>query len=515
MTDRAVRAPDIGLANWLRLRAERTPSRRAISFEGMTLTYAALQRRIERVASRLAGLGVQKGDRVAYLGLNHPDFLASLFACARLGAIFVPLNCRLGPVEIADILDDCGACVLIADPAHAPLAEGMRDRIGGVGHLVCLAPRDGWATLEEEGAAPVAPQVPADPDDCVLILYTSGTTGRAKGVMLSHGNIWWNNVNSLHDYDVRQGDRVLMVAPLFHIGGLNVVTLLALQKGAEIVLHAGFDAGASLDAIEAHGITLMFGVPSIYQFVAAHPRFGTADLSSLRVLMCGGAPLPLPLIRAWEERGIAIHQGYGMTEASPLVTYLPAEHAREKAGSAGIAALYTEMRLVDREGKVVSGAGVPGEVEVRGPNVFRGYWNRPEETAAAFRDGGWFATGDVAFLDGDGFLTISDRVKDIIISGGENIAPAEVESALLGHPNVADVAVVGVPDPQWGEAVKAVIVARGEAPTLEELRSHAASLLARYKLPRLLEVVDVLPRNALGKVLKYELRRRHRGDAGS
>jgi fatty-acyl-CoA synthase len=214
------------------------------------------------------------------------------------------------------------------------------------------------------------------------------------------------------------------------------------------------------------------------------------------------------LIRAWQERGISIHQGYGMTEAAPLVTYLPAEHARAKAGTAGIAALFTEMRLVGSDGQVVQAPHMPGEVEVRGPNVFKGYWNRPEATAVAFKEGGWFATGDVAYLDEDGFLTVSDRLKDIIISGGENIAPAEVESALLSHGHVGEVAVIGVPDPKWGEVVKAFIVARGTALTLEELRTHAEGSLARFKLPRVIEIVDALPRNALGKVLKHELRRR-------
>jgi fatty-acyl-CoA synthase len=500
---------DIGLANWFLQRALRTPERRALSFEGSTLTYDAAQSLIEQYAARLAGLGVAHRTRVAFLGQNQPDFLIAMFAAARLGAIFVPLNFRLTGPEIAFIVGDCGAEILIADPAHLPVIDGVRAELSTVRHfLTTQSDRDDWQRLDASGAGKTAAPFRTAPEDVAVIMYTSGTTGRQKGAMLTHGNIWWNNANAMHTIDFEQNDVTLTSAPMFHIGGLNVLTLATLQKGGEVVLHRTFDPGRTLSAIEEHRVTTFFGVPAMFQFMSQHPDFASADLSSLRVAVCGGAPCPEPLLRLYGERGVPMQQGYGLTETSPMVSFLAPEFALAKLGSSGRTPLFTEIKLIDGDGEIVREPGAPGEVLVRGPNIMAGYWNRPEETAAAIDAEGWFRTGDVAFMDGEGFLTICDRIKDMIISGGENVYPAEIESVLFKHPAIAEIAVIGEPDDKWGECIVAIAALKpGHSLNLEELRAFAGERLARYKLPRRLVIMSALPRNSVGKVLKYELRK--------
>ncbi len=499
--------PDIGLGNWMLQRARRTPERKALVFEGRSWTYAEFMQDVDRLAGLLRGLGVAKGMRVAFLGLNQPEFLIGLFATARLGGIFVPLNFRLTGPELSMIVNDCGAQTLIADPQHRPVIDGVRAELGSVKNFLTVGSAEGWQPLDQQ-AEPITEGVRAEADDPAIIMYTSGTTGRPKGAILTHGNLWWNNVNALFNFDVLQDDVTLVVAPLFHIGGLNVTTLITFQKGGTVVLHRAFDPPRVLEAIAQHRITTMFGVPAMFQFMAQDPDFAAADLSSVRMLICGGAPCPLPLLEIYEKRGISVQQGYGLTETAPQVTFLAPEFAASKIGSSGRTPLLTEVRLVDPDGRIVTEPGGRGEVQVRGPNVTPGYWNLPEATAAAIDSEGWFRTGDVAYADEEGFIYICDRVKDMIISGGENVYPAEVESVLFRHPAVADVAVVGLPDPKWGETVAAIVALKpGAKLELEELREYAGKDLARYKLPRRLEVIDALPRNATGKILKFELRK--------
>ena len=305
------------------------------------------------------------------------------------------------------------------------------------------------------------------------------------------------------------GDEVgLVVAPLFHIGGLNVTTLLVWQKGGEIVLHRTFDPAEAIRAIEEHGITNMFGVPAMFLFMSQIPGFEQADFSSVRVFVVGGAPCPEPLIRLYLSKGAPFAQGYGLTETAPMASFLLPPDALDKVGSAGQAPLYTEVRCVDEQNQPVA-AGERGEICIKGPNVMAGYWNRPDATAEVIDDEGWFHSGDIGSFDDEGYLYVVDRVKDMVISGGENVYPAEVESVLQGLASVADVAVVGMPDERWGEAVTAIVVpAEGTTPTLEEIREQATADLARYKLPSRLHLVDELPRNPAGKILKYELRDR-------
>ena len=490
---------DIGLANWFLQRALRTPERAALGFEGRSWSYAQMQQSIEQLAGRLHGLGVKRGDRVAFLGLNQPMFLVALFASARLGAIFVPLNFRLVGPEVAANIEDADVSVLIADAQHRSVVDGVRNDLSSVRHFLSEDGAEGWEPVDDRRSV-ATDQVRVTSDEVAVIMYTSGTTGRAKGAMLTHGNFWWNNVNAMHNFDVLADDVTLAAAPLFHIGGLNVITLVTLQKGGLVLLHRGFDPAVVLADVQRYRVTTMFGVPAMFQFVAQHPSFGNADLSSLRMLICGGAPCPESLLRIWQARGVPIQQGYGMTETAPMVSFLAPEYALSKLGSSGRPPLFTEVRLIQRDGTLVTAPGARGEILTRGPNVMAGYWRNPKASIEAIDPDGWFHTGDVGWMDADGFLTICDRVKDMIISGGENVYPAEVENVLHEHPGIAEAAVVGLPDEKWGEAVCAVVALRpGQRLELEQLREFAGTRLARYKLPRRLEIVSALPRNANGQ----------------
>jgi fatty-acyl-CoA synthase len=498
---------DVSLGRWLAIRADRSPRRRALTFEGTTLSFAQLQARVDKLAGALREGGVCHGDRVGFLGLNQPAFLETLFATARLGAIFVPLNFRLTGPELSFIIGDAGVHTLVVDAQHQPVVDGIRAQLPARRHLAAET------TLQEaiEAADPLTGAEPVAGDEVALIMYTSGTTGRPKGAMLTHGNLWWNNTAVLNGLDILESDVTLVCAPLFHIGGLNVTTLVTWQRGGEVVLQRSFDPGEVLRAIPEYGVTTMFGVPAMFLFMSQHPSFESTDLTSVRLFICGGAPVPEPLIKLYNGRGIPIQQGYGLTETSPSVSFLASEFALSKIGSAGRPAFLDEIRLAGPGGAVVAAPLERGEICVKGPNVMKGYWNRPDATAAAIDPEGWFHTGDLGYFDEEGFLYIVDRVKDMVITGGENVYPAEVESVLYQHPAVAEVAVIGLPDERWGEAVVAVVAPKeGNSPTLDELRDFAGASLARYKLPSRLEVVDALPRNPAGKVLKFELRERFR-----
>jgi len=499
--------PDISLGSWFAERAAITPNRRALTFEGTTWDYGEMLQRINSLAAELQHGGVCHGDRVAFLGLNQPAFFETLFATARLGAIFVPLNFRLTGPELAFIINDAGVHTLVADELYRPVTESVRAELP-VRRYLSDDVADGWEPLHGD-RQPLSGTEPIGPDEVAIIMYTSGTTGRPKGAMLTHANLWWNNANAMHQFDVMEDDVTLVVAPLFHIGGLNVTTLLAWQKGAEVVLHRTFDPAACVEDIARYGVTTMFGVPAMLLFMSQVPGFDQADLTTMRTVVCGGAPVPEPLIKLFNGRGVPINQGYGLTETSPMVSFLSPEWSLAKLGSAGKAPLFGEIRIVDEANQQITAPRTNGEVCYRGPNLMKGYWRRPEATAAAIDPAGWFHTGDVGYLDEDGFLYIADRVKDMIITGGENVYPAEVESVLYDHPGVADVAVIGLPDERWGEVVVAVVAVHEDADlTLEGLREFAGERLARYKLPTRIEVVDILPRNPAGKVLKFELRER-------
>ncbi|MFF5763911.1 long-chain fatty acid--CoA ligase [Streptomyces tanashiensis] len=497
-----------GIGSWPARRDRRSPRRTALLHEGRPIDYAELHGRCTRLAHALRGAGVERGDRVAYLGPNHPAFLETLFATGLLGAVFVPLNTRLAVPELLHQLADSGSGVLVhaGQPAErvTELAEGAA--------LATLLAVDGGPGASYEELLAAAATEPVDeevgPEDVCLIMYTSGTTGRSKGAVLTHGNIVWNSLNVLVDTDLAGDEVTLVAAPLFHTAALNMSCLPTLLKGGTVLLESSFDPDRVLRLIERHRVTRMFGVPTMYDAMAAAPGWADTDLTGLRTLLCGGAPVPSRTVRAYLDRDLAFVQGYGMTETAPGALILDRADAVSRAGSAGVPHFFTDVRVLLPSGEEAA-PGEKGEVVVVGPNVTPGYWNQPEATAAAFRDGS-FRSGDVATVDEDGYVRLVDRLKDMIISGGENIYPAEVEDALLGHPDVAEAAVIGVPDARWGEVGRAVVVTRAGATVTEgELIAHLEGRLARYKIPRSVVLAPALPRNAAGKLLKAPLRARY------
>ncbi|MGA4991548.1 acyl-CoA synthetase [Nonomuraea bangladeshensis] len=490
-----------GIGSWPARRAMMSPDRTAFVFEDRSLTYAEVHERVTRVAARLRDSGVRAGDRVAYLGPNHTAFAETMFATHVLGAIFVPLNIRLAAPEIDYMLGHCGAKVLI----HAPQCAGLVAALTGTpgpDEIIPLDAYESWLAAADDAAI----DVPVAQDDIALILYTSGTTGRPKGATLSHANLIWNTYNMLIGVDVASDETTLVSAPLFHVAALNQTLLPTFAKGGRSVIMPAWDVDACYDLIEKHGVTWMFGVTTMFAAFAASPRWAGADLSSLRTLMSGGAAIPNALIRTYQERGLVFCQGYGMTETSPGATFLEASQSTRKVGSAGVPVFFTDVRVV-RADLGDTSPGEPGEVLIQGPNVFPGYWNDAPATAAAFAEGGLFRSGDIAYRDEEGHLYIVDRVKDMYISGGENVYPAEVEAVLFEHPAVAEAAVVGVKDETWGETGRAFVVTRpGHAVTGEELREFLLTRLAKYKIPRYVTFVDDLPKTGSGKIQKLKLR---------
>lgn len=503
--------PAIAPGQWITERADRAPQRNALTFDGHTWSYGDLVDRIDRLAAVLREGGVARGDRVGFLAFNHPLFLVTLFAASRLGAVFVPLNFRLTAAELEFIIADGGVHTLIVGPDHRSMIDTVRTALPCKHYYGFAGATGEWRALEPamEEARPWREAAEMGEDDVAALMYTSGTTGRPKGSMMTVGNIWWNNVSELLTIDIMSDDVLLTYAPLFHVGGLNVLTLSCLLKGVHVVLHPAFEPARVLADVARYKVNLMFAVPAMLLFISQHPDFEQADMSTVRSIMVGGAPCPEALLRLFNQRGIAVNQGYGLTETAAMASFLTPQWCWEKMGSVGKPPILTRMRLIDADGRVIHEPHVRGEVCVRGMNVTLGYWNRPDATREAIDDEGWFRTGDVGYVDEDGFYTICDRVKDMVITGGENVYPAEVESVLYEHPAIAEVAVIGRPDAQWGETVVAVAALKpGAALTLEELQEFASGRLARYKVPRVLQLVEALPRNPTGKVLKYQLRDR-------
>jgi len=505
-----VNRPEIepNLAATMLRRAYLNPERIALVFEEQEITFDEFGDRVRRQAALFRSAGVCVGDRVGYLGFNHPALMETMFAAQALAAIFVPLNYRLTAQELKFIINDAGIHTLVVDDALRPVVQQARPDLCCSHYFTSESDAAGWRHLVTERAAvePMPATVSVDQHDVAVIMYTSGTTGLPKGAMLTHGNILWNNINAMLAFGGSRDDVILTAAPLFHIGGLNVMTLGSFHAGSSVVLLRNFDAGRVLADIERYQVSHMFGAPAMFLFMSQHPAFAATDLGSVRNLICGAAPVPESLIELYAARGVDFCQGYGLTETAPFSAFLTPEWASSKLGSAGQPPLYSDTRIVDDNNRPLP-AGERGEICLRGPNIMKGYWNRPEATAAAIDQEGWFHSGDVGYFDEDGFLFICDRLKDMVISGGENVYPAEVEGALYKHESIAEVAVIGMPDEKWGEAVTAVVALHdGHHLTLEELREFAQPLLARYKLPLRLHLVDALPRNPAGKVLKFVLK---------
>jgi fatty-acyl-CoA synthase len=474
--------------------------------ENRRLTYRELDARVNRLAGWLKAAGVGRGERAAILAQNTTDHFELQFACGRLGAIFTPLNWRLTVPELSFIVGDAAPRVLIHDPEFAETAAALVRVVPGLKLLQRLGPASDYERALASAEPLAAPDVVTH-DDVSTIMYTSGTTGRPKGAMITHGMTFWNCVNLGGPAEVSFATVTLTVLPLFHTGGLNCYSNPVFHAGGQVLVPRVFDPGEALRMIAdpAVGLTHFFGVPAHYQFMLQHPDFERTDLSRLRVAGVGGAPMPVPLLEAWLARGVALIQGYGMTETSPGVLCLDRRDAARKIGSAGKPLLHTETRVVDDQGNDVP-RGQMGELWVRGPNITPGYWNRPEANKASFTDG-WLHTGDAARVDDEGYYYIVDRTKDMYISGGENVYPAEVESVLYQIPQLAEAAVIGVPDERWGEVGKAIVAVKpGQVLTEAQILDHCRENLARYKLPRFIEFVEALPRNATGKVHKPTLR---------
>ena len=494
---------DLTVGRWVRDRGRVSGHRTAIRFEGRPTTYAELDERSGRLAAALHAAGIGRGDRVASLTTNRPEHVELLFACARVGAALLPLNHRLAPPEIAYQVDD-------AEPAIAFVAEDQQQLWASAVEVAAHAPAQviglDRAALDALTAAHDTPHDGAvEDDDPLLLVYTSGTTGRPKGAVLTHANCFWTNLAFGRTCDLTAEDVVLQVLPQFHVGGWNVQPLLAWWTGATVVLEAGFDAGRALDRVEQDGVTTMMGVPATYLFMADDPSFADRDLSSLQLAVVGGAPMPEALLRTWTDRGVRIVQGYGLTEAAPNVLCVPPEHAADRLGWAGRPYPHVDVALRDDDSGAFLEGSATGELCVRGPNVFAGYWRNPDATATTVVDG-WLRTGDVAERDADGWYRIRDRVKDMFISGGENVYPAEVEAVLHDHPDVLEAAVTGVPDDRWGEVgVAWVVVRRSTSLDPDELLERCRAALARYKVPRAVRFVDALPRSSMEKVLKDDL----------
>ena len=501
-------AGELTLGRWIRDRASVTPARVAVEYGREATTYAELDARSERLADALLRLGLRQGDRVASLTANRPEHIELFFACAKAALVLAPMSWRLAPAELAYQLGHAEPAALFVEPQMDALADAALGLTAAAApRRLTLARAELDALGESSGRSPQ--HQPADDDDDLLLLYTSGTTGRPKGARVTHRNCFWTNLSLDRIAELSEDDVVLQVLPQFHIAGWNVQPLLALWKGATIVLEPRFDPGRALELIERRRVTTMMGVPANYLMMAATPRFRDAELGSLRSAIVGGAPMPEPLLRTWWDRGVMVLQGYGLTEASPNVLGVPREDAARRLGWAGKPYPHVDVALADPvSGDFVDAAG-SGELLVRGPGVFAGYWRDSEATHAAIRDG-WLHTGDVAERDAEGYYRIRDRLKDMYISGGENVYPAEIEAVLHEHPAVADAAVIGVPDDRWGEVgVAIVVLRRGASADERDLLTHARAHLAGFKVPRAIHFADEVPRSASGKLLKRELRERH------
>jgi long-chain acyl-CoA synthetase len=492
----------------------------------ITLTWGEVYDRARRVSHALAADGVTAGDRVAFLDRNGIDYFEVFFGCALLGAVSVAVNWRMAPVEMAAIVADADARVLFFGPDYSAAAKEMRAQVGCVTHWVPLDELAEWRDGDGDGGSvPADPGFEAGPDDVVTQLYTSGTTGLPKGAMISGRNIACILREAGQVFHIGSDTVSLVAMPLFHIGGTGWA-LCGMSSGGHSVIIRDFDPVVALRAVEEHGITETFVVPAVLMFLLATPELATTDLRSLRTIFYGASPISEDvLVRSMAALGCDFAQVYGLTETTGAITSLmPADHDPDgpRAGllrSAGRAFDHIELRVVDTESGEALPAGGVGEVWTRSDQNMLGYWNKPEETAAVLDQDGWFRTGDAGWIDQDGYLFLHDRIKDMIVTGGENVYPAEVENALLAHPAVVDAAVIGIPDTKWGETVKAIVVRAPDVTADDEdlamdVIAATRSRLAHYKCPTSVDFIDILPRNPSGKVLKRELRRPYWPEGG-
>ncbi len=499
--------------NWfgvLAHHAARSPERAITVFEGQVTTYRDMATRAMALAAGLHERGVGPGQVVALLSYNCPEFLETVFAANYLGAIAMPINWRLAAAEVRYILEHSEARAIVCDEALMDLANEAT--VGMESDLVrsCIAPEatPGWTTLGAlRAGAPSVDRVPIDADDVHRLMYTSGTTGRPKGVMITHANLAWKNFAHLVEFGFNADDLGLACGPLYHVGALDLTTTTLIAAGATTIIHRTFDAAAVVEELERSKVTVVWLAPAMVNAIMALPDVEQRDLSSVRVIINGGEKMPIPLIeriqRVFPSAWFA--DAYGLTETVSGDTFLDRDHIVKKLGSVGRSCVHLELQVWDDQGQPVP-AGDRGEIVMRGPKIFKGYWRDAEATERAFA-GGWFHTGDIGVLDDDGYLFIVDRLKDMIVSGGENIAGSEVERVLYEHDAVLEVAVVGRPDERWGEVPVAFVVLRaGTAATADELIAHCGGQLAKFKVPKAVTFLEALPRNPSGKVLKRDMR---------
>lgn len=479
-------------------------------------TFSELNARANQVAHTLVELGVQPGDRVATLLKNGIEFVETYFAIAKLGAVMMPVNWRLVAREVAYILSDSGAVALVFDNDFDAAVDELQQ--GDAGAIPCQH----WLRVASDGSAIPAwcgdynalmgsasagePLLGAGDDDNLFIMYTSGTTGHPKGAVHSHNGMLWSQFTSMATSDMRGDDRFLLPLPMFHVGCLNPVSLLV-HRGATGVIMRELDMNEMFRCIDAEHVSIFMAVPALLQFMLDAPEREQCDLTSLRWIATGAAPAPVSLLNRWSDLGVSIHQAYGLTESCGPGTLLLPSDAIAKVGSCGRPQMHTEAKIVDAKGETIPpGSADAGELLLSGPHMMKEYWNKPEATAETLQDG-WLHTGDICTWDEEGFITICDRKKDMIISGGENIYPAELENVLAACPEVQEAAVIGVSSQKWGETPLALVVpAAGASPTPQSLKEWCKQHLAGYKVPQLFELVDSLPRNPSGKLLKPQLR---------
>jgi fatty-acyl-CoA synthase len=473
-------------------------------------TYAQFNERASRFAEFMRSeWKIQPGERVSVLTQNGTDYFEILYACAKIGAILVPLNWRLAVPELKSILEDSKPRALIYDTEQTEAAGALSAEM----FLLPLTPGHREAKNYEDALASTSGKIivmpPRPLGECWYLLYTAGTTGRPKGVIQTYGMVLYNHLNIAPAIDLTSQDTTLNLLPVFHTGGNNMYTNPTFIAGGTAIIPRAFDVVQTMQLL-ATRVTAFFGVPAMYLFMSQNPDFEKTNFSHMRSWACGGAPMPVSLLELYEQHGIIVQQGFGMTETGPTVFLVDQAHAIAKSGSVGKPQPWVDVRIVDREGVDVS-MGEMGELLVKGPGVTPGYWQLPEITRQSFEDG-WLHSGDVARRDDEGYYYIVDRWKDMFISGGENVYPAEVENVLFSHPSVAEAAVIGVADAKWGEVGRAVVAVKtNQALTEQEIIEFCQSRLAKYKVPKSVVFVSALPRNAAGKVLKTELRKQVAG----
>lgn len=506
----------LSVPDWLERRAQLSPDKVALvdTLNGnRSVTYREWNRQANRTAHFLhETLKVRQGDRLAVLSKNCVEYLDLWFALAKIGGVLQNLNWRLTAVELAGILAEAEPAALIYDPEFTPTIRSLLPLLAKPPLLVSLGePLDPTGlSLTGRNACPETPpsRPELSPEDPWMICYTGGTTGLPKGAVLSYRAITANAINTIISWGLSPDDVTILNSPLFHTGGLNVFTAPLVYLGGASIVCREFDLEQTFDLLEHGGVTIWFGVPTMFVMMQNHPRWEQADFSRLRILISGGAPCPLPVFERFWAKGVDFKTGYGLTEAGPNTFWLPARQVRSKPGAVGYPLFHVEVRVVD-ESEQDCGPGEVGELLIRGPHLFSGYWNNPEATHQSMR-GGWLCTGDLARYDQDGAYTIMGRLKDMIISGGENIYPAEIESVLHAHPAVAEAALIGIPDEKWGEVGWAIVVLHGGVQSsVEELLGFCRSRLARYKIPKQVIFVDALPKTGANKVDKKRLQEQY------